>query len=131
MANDADEFRHPYDTLMSGGLRFLSELIAWVAGPWAVGQWSNWLILPALVLLMGLPGVFSTPNDKRQVVVSTPGPIRVMIELLLYLVAAVAPWYVWPKLGAWLAVGIVIASIAAGIPRLLWLLRGAPAGNSV
>ena len=126
MVHNTNEFRHPYDTLVSGGLRFLSEIIAWVAGPWAVAQWSNWLILPALLLLVGLPGIFSTPNDKRQIVVPTPGPIRVVLEMFLYLIAAVAPWYVWPEAVAWLAVGIVIAAIGVGMPRFLWLARGAP-----
>jgi len=121
-----DEFHHPYDTPFSATLRFLSELIAWVAGPWAAALWSNWLILPALILLVGLPGVFSTRNDKRQIVVATPGPVRVGLELLLYAVAAIAPWFVWSAQAATLAVGIVVASLAAGVPRFLWLLRGAP-----
>ena len=71
-------------------MRFLSELIAWIAGPWAVSLVSSWLVLPAIVVLVGLPSVFSTPNDKRNVVVSTPGLMRVGIELLLYSVAIVA-----------------------------------------
>jgi len=40
------------------------------------------------VLLVGLPSIFSTPNDKNAVVVPTPGGIRVVIEFLLYSVAA-------------------------------------------
>ena len=84
------------------------------------------MVVPALALLVGLPSLFSTRNDKRQVVVSTPGPVRVGLELVLYLVAAVAPWFVWPPAVAWVALGVVVASLAAGIPRLMWLLRGAP-----
>jgi hypothetical protein len=121
-----DDFHHPYDTPVSSGLRFLAELIAWVAGPWAIAAVSGWLVLPALLLLVGLPSVFSTANDKRMVVVSTPGPIRVGLELLLYLVAATAPWFIWPRAVAWAATGIVAVSLAAGIPRNTWLLRGAP-----
>jgi hypothetical protein len=67
----------------------MSELIAWIAGPWAVPLLSNWLFLPSLVLLFGLPAVFSTQNDKRQIIVSTPGPVRVGIEVLLYSVAGI------------------------------------------
>jgi len=96
MTHHSDDFHHPRDTLLSSALRFLSELIAWVAGPWAVAQWSPWLVIPVLVVLVGLPSVFSTPNDKRNVVVGTPGPVRVGLELLLYAVALVAPWFVWP-----------------------------------
>ena len=122
----SDDFHHPHDTPVSAGLRFLSELIAWIAGPWAMALLSNWLILPSLVFLVGLPAVFSTLNDKRQVVVSTPGAVRVGIELFLYSVAAIAPWFVWPAAASALAVGIVVASVGVGIPRILWLAEGAP-----
>jgi hypothetical protein len=107
----------------------LSELIAWIAGPWAVANYSKWLVLPALILLVGLPSIFSTSNDKNQVVVPTPGPTRVAIELFLYLVAAVAPWFVWSQTVSAVAVGIVIATIVAGVPRIGWLMRGAPIDN--
>ena len=126
MARPSDGFHHPHDTPLSASLRFLSELCAWVAGPWAVALVSKWLVLPALIALVGLPAVFSTRNDKRKIVVSIPGPVRIGLELLLYSVAAVAPWFVWPVPAAGLAVGIVVASLGAGIPRFLWLLKGAP-----
>lgn len=121
-----DDFRHPYDTPITSSLRFLTELIAWVAGPWALSLVSGWLVLPAVAVLMGLPSAFSTRNDKRQVVVTTPGPIRVGIELLLYVVALIAPWFVWPPAVSGVAAGIVFASLVAGIPRTMWLMRGAP-----
>lgn len=117
-----DMSQHPYDTLASGGLRFLTELIAWIAGPWAAAQVSPWLVVPTVVLLVGLPAVFSTPNDKHRVIVATPGKIRVGIELLLYGVAAVAPWFVWPSVVSGLATAVVVASLAFGIPRLRWLI---------
>ncbi|MFQ5610311.1 MAG: hypothetical protein ACE5F8_08600 [Woeseiaceae bacterium] len=79
---DNERFKHPYDTYLSAGLRFAVELIAWVAGPWAASLWSGWLILPTLIVLVAMPSLFSTPGDKRQVVVATPGPIRVVIELV-------------------------------------------------
>lgn len=116
---------HPHDTAVSAGLRFLSELITWIAGPWAAAQISPWLVLPAIIILMGPPALFSTPNDKRMIVVPTPGPIRVVIELLLYCVAAIAPWFVWPTFVSVIVVAIVVASVIAGIPRFRWLLAGA------
>jgi hypothetical protein len=121
-----EQFQHPHDTPLSAGLRFLSELIAWVAGPWAVALVSNWLLLPAIILLVGLPSVFSTTNDKNNVIVPTPGPVRVGIELSLYAVAIIAPWFVWSTLASVIATGIVIAALLTGIPRMLWLLDGAP-----
>ena len=119
------DFKHPYDTAFSSGLRFLVEVIAWVAGPWAAAEHSFWLIAPVLVVLIGLPAIFSTLGDKRQVVVATPGPLRFVLELGLHAVAIAASWVVWP---AWLAVAatvVVAAALATGIPRTLWLLRGA------
>ena len=125
MTQHSDDFRHPYDTLVSSSLRFLSELIAWVAGPWAVALFSTWLVLPVLALLVTLPAVFSTRNDKHTIVISTPGPVRVVLELLLYAVAVVAPWFVWPAAVSAIAVGIVVASLGMGVPRMMWLVRGA------
>ena len=119
-------FSHPLDTPVSSGLRFLVEVIAWVAGPWAAAEQSIWLVAPVLVILVGLPAVFSARGDKRRVVVATPGPLRVAIEAGLSAVAIVAPWIVWP---VWLAIPatvIVVAALAVGIPRTKWLLYGAP-----
>lgn len=98
-----------------------------MAGPWAAAQQSIWLIAPVLVVLVGLPAIFSTPGDKRQIVVATPGPLRVVLELGLHAVAIAASWVVWP---VWLAVAatiVVAAALALGMPRMMWLLRGAPA----
>ena len=123
---ESSAFNHPYDTPFTSGLRFLVEIIAWVAGPWAASQWAGWLIAPALIILIGLPSLFSTSGDKRQVIVATPGPLRVVIELFLHGAAVAASWLVWP---AWLAIVstiIVAAALVAGLPRIGWLLRGAP-----
>ncbi|MCI0856659.1 MAG: hypothetical protein J4N98_08210 [Chloroflexi bacterium] len=123
-------FKHPYDTPLSSGLRFLVEVIAWVAGPWAAAQQSLWLIAPVLVVLVGLPAIFSARGDKRQIIVATPGPLRVVLELGLHAVAIAASWVVWP---VWLAVAatvVVAVALATGIPRTMWLLRGAPARRS-
>lgn len=118
----------PYDTWLSGGLRFLLELVAWVAGPWAAGTWlGGWAILPAAVILVGLPAVFSTPGDKEQVIVPTPGPVRFMLELDLGIVAAIAAWYVWPP-GAAIATTVLAVLVPiTGWRRARWLMRGAPA----
>lgn len=123
-------FQHPHDSMVSGGLRFLSELIAWIAGPWTVGLLSGWLIVPTLILLVGLPSVFSTPGDKRTIIVSTAGPVRILIEMLQYAVAAIAPWYVWPQWAAVISVGVVLVSLVLGLPRFGWLLGGAKAEAS-
>ena len=125
--NRQSAFSHPFDTPVSSALRFFVEVIAWVAGPWAAAQHSMWLAVPVLIFLVGLPAIFSTPGDKRQIVVATPGPARVLLELGLYAVAIAAPWFIWPVWLAGVATLVVVTALAAGIPRTLWLLRGAPA----
>ena len=120
---------HPYDTPVSGGLRFAVEIIAWIAGPWAAAGAGVWLAVPAALVLIGLPAIFSTKRDKRRVLVSTPGPVRVLIELLLHAVAIAGPWIVWPPWLAVVAMAVVAAALVTGIPRLGWLLRGAPVGD--
>ena len=121
-----NRIKHPFDTPLSAALRFGTELIAWIAGSWAAGAYSGWLIVPALVVLIGLPAVFSTPGDKNVVVVATPGPARVLIEFVLYATALTAPWFVWPQPVALATSLVVVASVATGIPRIAWLLKGAP-----
>jgi hypothetical protein len=117
---------HPYDTPLSAGLRFLVEVIAWVAGPWAAARLTLWLALPTAIILVGTPAIFSAKGDKKQVLVPTPGPVRVAIELLLHAVAVAGPWIVWPAPFALLATLVVAAALITGLPRLRWLLRGAP-----
>ena len=118
----------PYDTWLSGGLRFLVEMIAWVAGPWAAAKLLGWwAILPAAIVLVGVPAVFSTPGDKHQVIVPTPGAIRYSLEVDLAIVAAVSAWYVWPRGVAILALVLVVLAQITGWRRTRWLLRGAPA----
>lgn len=101
-------------------------VIAWVSGPWAAAQLSVWLIIPALLILMGLPSVFSTRGNKRQIIVATPGPLRVLLEIMLHVVAAAGAWLVWLAWAATAATLCVLLAIALGVPRTKWLLRGAP-----
>ena len=123
--NQKRSFDHPHDTPVSAGLRFLVEVLAWVAGPWAAAEVSFWLVIPTIVVLIGLPAVFSTRGDKRQVLVPTPGPLRVVIELLLHAVAIATPWVVWPIPLAIATTIAVVAALLFGIRRLGWLVRGA------
>ena len=59
------EFIHPHDTPASSGFRFLTESIAWVSGPWATSLFHPLLAVAALVVLIGLPTVFTTKGDNR------------------------------------------------------------------
>ncbi len=122
-------FDHPYDTPLRSGLRFLAEIIEWIACTAAAAQVSFWLPIPVLVILIGLPTVFSTPGDKKQTIVATPGALRVLLEHAIHLVGVACVWAVWP---AWLAVGatlVIIAAVVVGLPRTRWLLNGAPSNS--
>ncbi|WNO07925.1 hypothetical protein [Teredinibacter sp. KSP-S5-2] len=121
-----NKFSHPYDTVFSSTLRFAVELIAWISGPWTVSYLSHWLIIPTAIMLVILPGIFSTPNDKKVILVPVSGIVRIVIESLLYLIAIIAPWLVWSNISAGIAFTIVILSIYLGTPRFKWLLKGAP-----
>lgn len=103
-------------------LRFATELVAWVATPWALWDHSRLLAVVAVAVLIGLPTVFSTPGDKKQVIVPVPGPVTVLLVLLQLAAAVVAAWAVWP---AWAAV--VVSALAATTliterPRWRWLM---------
>jgi len=127
MAGRAQPGPNPLDTWASGGLRFLVEIFAWVAGPWAAGEWLGiWAVPVALVVLLALPAVFSVVGDKNQVIRPVSGPVRFAIEILLSAVAVIAAWVVWPT---WLAVvvtAVVAFGLVTGLPRARWLLSGAP-----
>ncbi len=72
------------------------------------------------------PAVVSTVGDQRKVVVPTPGSIRVLIELGLFVAGVVGAWAAWsPYSGIGVAV-IAVLGLVAGRRRIAWLLRGAP-----
>jgi len=119
-------FDHPYDTSLSTGLRFLAELFEWTACAWAAAQVSPWLAILVLFILISLPTVFSTPGDKSQYIIATPGPLRALMEHLIHFIGVACVWIVWPTWLAIIASIIVLAAIVIGLPRTRWLLRGAP-----
>lgn len=90
-----------------GALRFLSELIAWVAVPLALWPHSIVLAIGAVLLLIGLPAVFGTPGDRPggDPPVAVPGIVTILIVLLQLVAATAAAWAVWP---AWVAVAVTV-----------------------
>ena len=116
----------PPDTPLAAGTRFGIEVIAWIAGPWAVAQLTGSSVATVLVavVLVAAPAVFSTPGDKNLVVVPTPGPIRIAIELALVLVAVAASAIVWPF---WARIPIAVLALVMLVsngPRMRALGRG-------
>ena len=122
------KFDNPLDSNFSAASRFAIEIVAWVAGPWAVADLvGTWLVtVPALAILVALPGVFSTTGDKRHVVVAVPGRIRFLIEVILAVVAIASALLVWTVVGAVIVAIIAAIMFIAGAPRAKWLLSNEP-----
>ncbi|MFI8534498.1 hypothetical protein ACIGMX_30145 [Streptomyces aquilus] len=112
------------DDRRASALRFATELVAWVAAPWALASYSWALAVLAVVVLIGLPTVFATPGDKAQVIVPVPGAVTILLVLLQLLAAVVAAWWAWP---VWAAVPVSVLAAATLVteqPRWRWLLTG-------
>ncbi|MFI9150350.1 hypothetical protein [Streptomyces sp. NPDC053367] len=103
-------------------LRFATELVAWVATPWALAAHS-WLPAAAsVVVLIGLPTLFSTPGDKAHVIVAVPGWGTILLVLLQLAAAVISSWLAWP---AWAAVPVTVLAAATVVTerrRWTWLL---------
>jgi hypothetical protein len=105
-------------------LRFTTEVVAWIATPWALWPRSWPLAVLAVLVLIGLPTVFSTPGDKANVIVPVPGPVTILLVLLQLAAAVVSAWWIWP---VWAAVPVSLlagATLVTERPRWRWLLAG-------
>nr|WP_202420361.1 hypothetical protein [Actinomadura rayongensis] len=107
----------------AAALRFVCELIAWVAAPWALAPVSVPLAVLSVVVLIGLPTVFGTPGDKARTIVAVPGWATIALVVLQLLVAAVAPWFAWPVPVAVVATVLAGAAAVAELPRWRALAR--------
>ncbi|MEU2237171.1 hypothetical protein ACH4A8_26745 [Streptomyces vietnamensis] len=120
-AGGATDSGRPDDRTASA-LRFTTELVAWVATPWALAGYSWLLAVLSVVVLIGLPTLFSTPGDKAQVIVAVPGRVTILLVLLQLAAAVIASWYAWP---AWAAVPVTVLAAATVVTerrRWTWLL---------
>src|SRR4051812_8571124 len=89
------------DALWMSAPRFVAEIIAWVAAPWALarsGLPASWLLaVLSVVVLIGVPTVFGTPGAKAQRTrVAVPGLAGIGLEVGQFAVAVVASWAAWP-----------------------------------
>ncbi|KAB2382726.1 hypothetical protein [Actinomadura montaniterrae] len=114
------------DGRAASALRFLAEIIAWVAAPWALAPHSIVLAVLADVVLIGLPTVFSTPGDKARVMVPVPGVVTIGLVLLQLAAAVAASWAAWPMPVAVAVTVLCAAVVAFEQPRWRWLVRRAP-----
>ncbi|SHN29792.1 hypothetical protein [Actinacidiphila paucisporea] len=97
------------DDRAASALRFATELVAWVATPWALAGHSWLLAAVSVVTLIGLPTLFSTRGDKANVIIAVPGWATILLVLLQLAAAVISSWLAWP---VWAAVTVTL--LAAG-----------------
>jgi hypothetical protein len=111
------------DSPLASATRFLSELTAWVAAPWATSRVSVVLAVAVLVVLVALLATLNVPGDKHKVGGrAVSGPTRIGIELLLFAAAVVGAVSVWPVWASAPVAVLVVVAIAANLPRWRWLI---------
>jgi hypothetical protein len=111
------------DSPLASATRFLSELTAWVAAPWAASRVSVILAVVVLVVLVALPAAFNVPGDKHKVGGrAVSGPVRVGIELLLFTAAVAGAASAWPVWAAMAVAVLVVVAAVANLPRWRWLV---------
>lgn len=120
---------HQHDTPAGSGFRFLTEIIAWVTGTWVASMVHPLWGVATLIILIGLPTVFTTSGDKKHTMVETPGPFRAAIDFFQFAVAAIAPWFLVPNWMSLVCVAIVAAAVFFGRKRFIWLIQGATLGE--
>ncbi|MYS05883.1 hypothetical protein GTW71_05390 [Streptomyces sp. SID6041] len=120
-AGGARASKRPDDRAASA-LRFATELVAWVATPWALAGHS-WLLAALSVLaLIGLPTLFSTPGDKAHVIIAVPGWATILLVLLQLAAAVISSWLAWPSWAAVLVTLLATATLITERRRWRWLL---------
>jgi hypothetical protein len=100
------------DSRPASALRFLTELIAWTATPWALAPHSIPLAIASVVVLIGVPSVFQT----------VPGFVTILIVLLQLVAAVVSSWLAWPLPVAVLVSLLALACLYTERARWRWLL---------
>ena len=112
--------RPPGHDFVRGGLRFAAELVAMVATAWALWHVSIPLAIAAVLVLIGLPAVFSTPGDRPggDGPIAVPGAVTILFVLIDLAAATVAAWFVWPW---WLAIVVTaLCVVVIGTEQTRW-----------
>nr|WSX72438.1 hypothetical protein OH826_00260 [Streptomyces sp. NBC_00899]WSX81492.1 hypothetical protein OH826_51235 [Streptomyces sp. NBC_00899] len=110
------------DDRAASALRFATELVAWVATPWALAGHSWLLAALSVVALIGLPTLFSTPGDKANVIIAVPGWATILLVLLQLAAAVVSSWLAWPPGAAVPATLLAGATLLTERQRWQWLV---------
>jgi hypothetical protein len=80
------------------------------------------LAIFSVVLLIGLPTVFTTPGDKAHGVVRVPGLVTIALVVLQLLAAVTSTWVAWAVPVAIVVSALATACVIAELPRWRWLL---------
>lgn len=104
---------------LRGGLRFLAELVAWVAVPWALWPLSPVLAIAAVLVLVVPPAVFGTPGDRPggDPPVAAPGAVTIASVLAHLAGAVAAAWILWPTAVAIVVTVLCVAVVVSEQPR--------------
>ncbi len=109
-------------------LAFVLELAGLAAlSLWGWQTGSGWL---RFVLAAGLPllaaaawGIFRVPGDVGKGLVAVPGRVRLLLELVFYVLAVWAVFNRGYTAAGWIFAALVIIRYAASFERMMWLLR--------
>ncbi|HTJ36933.1 MAG TPA: hypothetical protein VL738_27225 [Dactylosporangium sp.] len=113
----------PGDPLVVSAPRFLVEIVAWIAVPWAIGPHSVWLAVLADVVLIGLPTVFGMPGAKKQrTPVSVSAVPAIGLELLQAAAACAGAAVAWPPAAAVVVAVLAVVACALQLRRWRWML---------
>ena len=115
----------PKESLATSAPRFLTELVAWIATPWALWSVSIPLAIASVIVLIGLPTVLSTPGDKgpgSKAIVAVPGWGTIALVVIQLVAAAISAYFAWPLAVAIVVWVLVVAVVVTEQPRWRWLL---------
>lgn len=109
--------RRPGHDYLRGGMRFAGEVTAWVCTPWALWSHSIPLAIGAVLLLIGLPAVFSTPGDRPggDASVAVPGIVTILLVVLQLVAAAASAWALWET---WIAATVTALCLVVPFTEL-------------
>jgi hypothetical protein len=114
---------------VGSALRFATELVAWIATPWALASHSVPLAVAAVAVLVGLPAIFSTPGDKAKVLVPVSGYVTVALVVMQLVAAVTSAWIAWPAVVAVAVTILVAVTVLTELPRWRWLVDSAAGGT--
>jgi len=118
---------HPINLIF----RFLLEIAAFISvGFWGYSHSEGFyalilaIIFPAIIATLW--GVFAVPDDPSRsgkTVIKTPGPIRLILELLIFAFATYSLYTSGFSTLAWVFGLLVIVHYAISYDRVRWLLK--------